>query len=92
MDFYFTNIQSSYIVIPTPHTDNDDPLANQAAATNSLLLDVDPAQQGEVRLHSWHLFTSQAPVLDLTNKSETTTTEFLQVFHKLNLCTDSDKK
>ena len=37
---------------------------------------MDPTQQGEVRLHSWPLYTSQALVLDLTNKSITTTTEF----------------
>ena len=49
-------------------------------------------QEGEVRLHYWHLYTSQAPVLDLTNKSVTNTTEFLQAFDDLNLCPDSHKQ
>ena len=51
-DFYFTNIQLSDIVTPNPHTNNEDPFANQAAAIDSPLFDVDPTQQGEVRLHS----------------------------------------
>ena len=52
---------------------------------------MDPTQQGEVRLHSWHLYTSQAPVLDLTNKPVTTTTQFLEAFQELNLSTDTDE-
>ena len=51
---------------------------------------MDPTLQGEVRLHSWHLYTSQAPVLDLTDKSVTTHTQFLEAFQELNLSTDSN--
>ena len=47
---------------------------------------MDPIQEGEVRLHSWHLYTSKVPVLDLTNKPVTNTIEFLQAFDDLNLC------
>ena len=44
---------------------------------------MDPIQQGEVTLHLWNLYTSQAPVLDLTDKLVTTTIEFLQAFDDL---------
>ena len=63
-DFYFTNVQPLDIIIPVPDTKNDDPLATHAAAPDSALFDMGPTHQGEIRLHSWHLYTSQAPVLD----------------------------
>ena len=91
-DFYFTNIKLSDLIIPAPHVNNDHPSSHQAAASDPLTFQVDPMQEGEVRLHSWHLYTSQAPVLDLTNKSVTNTTEFLQVSDDLNLCLDSHKQ
>ena len=52
---------------------------------------MDPTHEVEVILHLWNLYTSQAPVLDLTNTSVTTTTEFLQAVDNWNLRTDSDK-
>ena len=89
-DFYFTNIKPSDIVTPVPDTNNDDPLADQAAATNPALFDMDPTQPGEIRLHSWMLYTSQAPVLDLTNNSVRTTKDFEQAFSELNLCSEPE--
>ena len=73
-----------------PDTNNDDPLADQAAATNPALFDMDPTQPGEIRLHSWMLYTSQAPVLDLTNNSVRTTKDFEQAFSELNLCSEPE--
>ena len=88
-DFYFTNIKPSDLIIPPPHISNDHPSSREAAASDPPTFQVDPTQEGEVRLHSWHLYTSQAPVLDLTNRSVTNTTGFLQAFDDLNLCLDS---
>ena len=73
-------------MIPTPDVNNEPSSSHQAAASDPPPFQVDPTQKGEIRLHSWHLYTSQAPVVDLTNKSVTTTTEFLQAFDNLNLC------
>ena len=64
----------------------------QAAASVPPTFQVDAIQEGEVRLHSWHLYSSKVPVLDLTNKPVTNTTEFLQAFDNLNLCKDPQKQ
>ena len=55
------------------------PTAHQVAAADATLFDTDPLQPGEVCLHSWMLYTSQAPVLDLTG-------EHIKTFHALHLC------
>ena len=57
-DFYFTNIKLSDSIIPAPDANKDSSL-NQAAASDPPAFHMDPTQQGEVRLHSWHLYTSQ---------------------------------
>ena len=44
------------------------PTADQAAVTDPTLFDTDPLQPGEIHLHSWMLYTSQAPVFDLTGE------------------------
>ena len=36
---------------------------DQAAAADPTLFDTDPLQPGEIRLHLWMLYTSQAPIL-----------------------------
>ena len=65
-DFYFTNkLPSNTAVQPQGENDNM-PNADQAVAADPTLFDTDPLQPGEVCLHSWMLYTSQAPVLDLT--------------------------
>ena len=43
---------------------------DQAAAADLTLFDTDPLQPGEIRLHSWMLYTSQAPVLDFIKTKE----------------------
>ena len=65
-DFYFTNKSPSNIVVPSPCKNNTMPTGDQAAAADPTLFDTDPLQPGEIRLHSWMLYTSQAPILDLT--------------------------
>ena len=63
-DFYFTNNLPSNIAVRSPGENNTMPTGDQAAAADPTLFDSDPLQPGEIRLHSWMLYTSQAPVLD----------------------------
>ena len=67
-DFYFTNKLPSNIVVPSPGENNTTPTGDQAAAVDPTLFDTDPLQPGEIHLHSWMLYTSQTPVLDLTGE------------------------
>ena len=67
-DFYFTNKLPSNIVVWPPGESNNMPTADQATAADPTLFDTDPPQPGEIRLHLWMLYTSQAPVLDLTGE------------------------
>ena len=55
---------------------NVEPTNNEtttAAAASSFIPEIppDPVQPGEIRLHSWMLYTPQAPVLDLRGKNIT---------------------
>ena len=63
-DFYFTNKLPSNIAVPSPSKNNTTPTEDLAAAADPTLFDTDPLQPGEIRLHSWMLYTSQAPILD----------------------------
>ena len=67
-DFYFTNKLPSNIAVQPQGENNNTPTADQTAAAEPTLFDTDPLQPGEVHLHSWMLYTSQAPVLDLTGE------------------------
>ena len=84
-DFYFTNKLSSNIMVPSPGENNTTPTEDQAAA-DPTLFDTDPLQPGEICLHSWMLYTSQAPVLDLTGEHIKTKEDIEAAFHALNLC------
>ena len=64
-DFYITNKLPSNIVVRPQGTNNNSPNTNQAEAA---FFAADPFQPGEVHLHSWMLYTPQAPVLDLTGE------------------------
>ena len=65
-----------------------------AAASNSTTeIPPDPVQPGEIRLHSWMLYTPQAPVLDLRGKNFTSTVDLVDAFHQLCLCsTENDQQ
>ena len=52
----------------------------------------DPLQPDEVWLHLWMLYTSQAPVLDLTGEHIKTKEDIKAAFHSLNLCTHDEQK
>ena len=65
MDFYFTNKLPSNIVVRSQGTNNNSPNADKAEAADPAFFAADPLQPGEVRLHSWMLYTLLAPVLGL---------------------------
>ena len=85
-DFYFTNKSPSNIVVQSPSQNNITPIGGQAAAVDPTLFDKDPLQPGKIRLHSWMLYTSQAPILDLTGKDRKSMKDIEHAFHALNLC------
>ena len=62
-DFYFTNKLPSNVTVWSPGENNTMPTADQAAAVDPTLFDIDPLHPEEVHLHSWMLNASQAPVL-----------------------------
>ena len=85
-DFYFTNKSPSNIVVSSPSENITTPTGDQAAATDPTIFDTDPLQPGEICLHSWMLYTSQAPILDLTGKDIKSMKDIEHAFHTLNLC------
>ena len=89
-DFYFTNKEPSDIVVPAPGPNNTTPAGDKVATADPTLFDTDPLQSGEIHLHSWMLYTSQAPVLDLTNKVIKSKLDLEDTFHSLNLCSKED--
>ena len=62
------------------------PTGDKAARADPTTFNIDPLQPGEIHLHSWMLFTSQAPVLDLTGKDIEFMKDIDHAFHALNLC------
>ena len=89
-DFYFTNKLPSNIVWPQGENNNT-PTTEQAAVVDPTLFDTDPLQPGEVHLHSWMLYTSQAPVLDLTGEHIKTKEDIEATFHTLHLCPEEEE-
>ena len=65
---------------------------DQVEAADPILFDTDPIQPGEVRLHLWMLYTSQAPVLDLTGEHIKTKEDIEAAFHALNLCSQEEEE
>ena len=84
-DFYFTSKLPSNIAVWPPGENNTTPTVDQAAAADSTLFDTDPLQLGEICLHLWMLYASQAPVLDLTGEHIKTKEDIEATFHTLNL-------
>ena len=91
-DFYFTNKLSSNIVVRPQSTNNNSPNADQAEAADPTFFAADPLQPGKVHLHSWMLYTPQAPILDLTGEHIKTKEDIEAAFHSLNLCTHDEQK
>ena len=91
-DFYFTNKLPSNIAVPSPSEKNTTSTGDQAAAADPTLFDTDPVQPGEICLHLWILYTSQAPILDLTGEHIKTKEDIEAAFHALNLCPQEDEE
>ena len=91
-DFYFTNKLPSNIAVPSPSKNNTMPTGDQAAAADPTLFNTDPLQPGKIHLHSWMLYTSQAPVLELTGENIKSKKDIKATFHALNLCPQEDKE
>ena len=92
IDFYFTNKLPSSITVWPLGENNNTPTADQAAAADPTLFDTDPLQPGEIHLHSWMLYTSQAPVLDLTGEQIKTKEDIEATFHALHLCPQEEEE
>ena len=90
-DFYFTNKLPSNIVVLSPSKNNTMPTGDQTAVADPILFNTDPLQPGKIHLHSWMLYTSQAPVLDLRGEHIKTKEDIEATFHTLNLCLQEDK-
>ena len=91
-DFYFTNKLPSNIAVWPPGENNNMPTADQAAAADPTSFDTDPLQPGEIHLHSWMLYTSQATVLDLTGEHIKTKEDIEAAFHALHLCLQREEE
>ena len=91
-DFYFTNKLPSNSTVWPQGENNNTSTADQAAAVDPTLFDMDPLQPGEIHLHSWMLYTSQEPVLDLTGKHIKTKEDIEATFHTLHLCPEEEEE
>ena len=83
-NFYFTNKSPSDIVFLSLSQNNTTPTGDKAA--DPTIFDIDPLQPGKIHLYSWMLYTSQAPILDLTDKNIKSMKDIDHAFHVLNLC------
>ena len=91
-DFYFTNKLPSNIAVLSPGENNTTPTGDQAAAADPTLFDTDPLQPGEICLHLWMLYTSQAPIWDTTGEHIKTKEDIEAAFHALNLCPQEEEE
>ena len=74
-DFYLTNMEPRKWILPTPPTNNKVATTNSAAAVCNQPPEIpaDPLQPGKIQLHSWQLYTPEAPVLHLRGTKITST-------------------
>ena len=93
-DFYLTNVEPREWILPTPLTNNETATSNAAAAASNSTPEIPagPLQPGEIRLHSWQLYTPEASVLDLRGKQVTSALDLAGIFHELGLCTTDDNQ
>ena len=93
-DFCLTNIEPRECILPTPPTNNKTDTSNSAATASNSTQEIptDPLQPGEIRLHSWQLYTPEATVLDLRDKKVTSTLNLADAFQRLHLCPTDDNQ
>ena len=82
----------SNIAVQPQGANNNTPNTDQVEVADPTLFDTDLLQSGEVRLHSWMLYTSQALVLDLTGEHIKTKEDIEAAFHALNLCSQEEEE
>ena len=82
-DFYLTNIEPKPWILPTPLSNKDTPELSGAAAADKYtpVMEPDAVQLREIRLHSWMLYTPQAPVFNLREETITSTLDLRDTFH-----------
>ena len=92
-DFYLTNVEPKPWILPTLPSNKDTSKSSGAAAVDKFttVIEPDPVQPREIRLHSWMLYTPQAPVLDLRKETITSTLDLRDAFHQLYLCQEEDE-
>ena len=78
---------------PSPPSNKDTPKPSGTAAADKFtpVIEPDPVQPREIRLHSWMLYTPQVPVLDLREEMITSTLDLRDAFHQLCLCPEEDE-
>ena len=93
-DFYLTNVEPREWILLTPLTNNETTTPSAAAAASNLTPEIPPdsAQPGEIRCHSWMLYTPQAPVLGLRGQNVTSALDLTDAFHQLCLCPTEDNQ
>ena len=91
-DFYFTNKLPSNIAVRSQGEINNTPNADQAEAADPIFFYTDPLQLGEVCLHLLMLYTSQAPILDLTGEHIKAKEDIKAPFQALNLCSQEEEE
>ena len=94
-DFYLTNVEPREWILPTPPTNSEPASSTAAAAASNFTPEIlpDPVQPGEIRLHSWMLYTPQTPVLDLRGQNVTSTLDLMDTFYQLRSCpTEEDQQ
>ena len=71
IDFYLTNVEPKPLILPTPPSNKDTPDPGSATVADKFtpVIEPDPVQPREIRLHSWMLYTSQAPVFNLREET-----------------------
>ena len=82
----------SNIAIQPQGANNNTPNVDEAEAADPTFFYADPLQPGEVHLHSWMLYTSQAAILDLTGGQVRTKEDIEAAFHALNLCSQEEEE
>ena len=92
-DFYLTNLEPKPWILPTPLSNKDNPKLSGATAAEMFIQVIEPdqVQPGEIRLHSWMLYTPQAPVLNIRGETITSTLDLRDAFHQPHLCPEEDQ-
>ena len=93
-DFYLMNIEPKLWILPTQPANNNTSTPSSATAASNFTpeIEADLVQPGEIRLHSWMLYTLQAPVLDLRGKLVISTLDLRDAFYQLCCPEDNNKQ